>query len=161
MDSASPSAFIHEPDRENPGWHTWALADSERFNAVVMGKLLVQREGDKAVRLRMFPETRHSNLHGNVHGGVTLSLIDIALFAAARIVAGADAEGSVTLELTNQFIGAGRVGSPLDAVAEVLRETRRLVFLRGLIMQGDDLVAAFNGTIRKPGQKPATASCPA
>ena len=46
-------------------------------------------------------------------------------------------------------IGAGRVGMPLDAVCEVLRETRRLVFQRGIVEQDGHMVAAFNGTVRK------------
>jgi hypothetical protein len=37
----------------------------------------------------------------------------------------------------------------LDAVAEVLKETKRLVFLRGLVEQDDVMVAAFSATIRK------------
>jgi acyl-coenzyme A thioesterase PaaI-like protein len=64
-----------------------------------------------------------------------------------------DAAGSVTLDLSTQFIGAGQVGEPLDAVVEALRETRRLLFLRGTVMQGDHLVAAFNGTVRKPSAR--------
>jgi hypothetical protein len=31
----------------------------------------------------------------------------------------------------------------------VLRETRRLIFMRGLVVQGDARLAAFSGTVRK------------
>jgi hypothetical protein len=31
----------------------------------------------------------------------------------------------------------------------VLRETGRLIFLRGLVVQDEDLVASFTGTVRK------------
>ena len=57
---------------------------------------------------------------------------------------------SVTVDLQTQFIGAGDAERPLDSVVEVLRETRRLAFLRGLVVQDDDLVASFAGTVRKP-----------
>lgn len=149
--------FLHEPAAEHPGWFTWDLDDSNRFNAQAMGRLLTRVEdrpdGGKAARLRMFPERRHSNLSDAVHGGATLALIDIALFAAMRTLLGGDAAGSVTLDLSTQFIGAGRLNEPLDAVVEVLRETGRLVFLRGLVVQGNDTVAGFNGTIRKPTKR--------
>ena len=56
----------------------------------------------------------------------------------------------MTVDLTTQFIGKGDAALPLDAVVEVLRETRRLGFLRGLIVQGDEKVASFTGTVRKP-----------
>jgi hypothetical protein len=40
---------------------------------------------------------------------------------------------------------------PCDAVTELLTETRRLVFLRGVVEQGEgNLIAAYSGTIRKP-----------
>jgi hypothetical protein len=35
-------------------------------------------------------------------------------------------------------------------VIELLKETRRLVFLRGVVEQDGELIAAFSGTIRKP-----------
>lgn len=153
----SEAAFRYEPASDHPGWFTWNLTDETRFNAQVMGRMLTRIEdgadGVRRARLRMLPERRHSNLLDAVHGGVTLALIDIALFAAMRTLLEGDAAGSVTLDLSTQFIGAGRVGAPLDAVVEVLRETGRLVFLRGLVVQRDDTIAAFNGTIRKPTKR--------
>lgn len=145
------SAFIHEPDPENPGWHTWDLVDQGRFNPVVMGKLIVRREGERSARLRMVQtKIMHGNLHGNIHGGVTLSLIDIAMFATVYGVIGEKTAGSVTLDLSTQFVGAGGLGEPLDVVSEVMKETRRLVFIRGTVEQGDNLVATYMGTLRKP-----------
>lgn len=144
-------AFIHEPDPEFPGWHSWKLDDGTRFNSQGLGRMIIRREGDLGARLRFVEtEARHSNIHGNVHGGVTLALIDVAMFAAIYTVLGADAAGSVTLDLHSQFIGAGQIGDPVDVVCEVMKETRRLVFLRGTVEQGDHLVASFMGTLRKP-----------
>lgn len=145
------SAFIHEPDPQNPGWHTWDLVDRDCFNPVVMGKLLVRREGDRSARLRMVEtRTMHGNLHGNIHGAVTLGLIDIAMFATVYGLIGEDTAGSVTVDLSTQFVGSGRLGEPLDVVSEIMKETRRLVFVRGTVEQGDSLVATYMGTLRKP-----------
>ena len=153
MTESTPD-FVRRPAADHPGWVSWDLTDQTRFNSQTMGRMLVRQEvlpgGAPAVRLRMFPEQRHSNLLDAVHGGVTLALIDISLFTGIRLILGADAGGSVTLDLSTQFIGAGRIGKPLDAVSEVLRETRRLVFIRGVIEQDGHLVAAYNGTVRKP-----------
>ncbi|WP_338015287.1 PaaI family thioesterase [Altererythrobacter sp. C41] len=151
MEAQEP-AFDYREDPDHPGWHTWNLRDQTRFNAVVMGDMLVRTEGDKC-RLRMFPERKHTNLQDIVHGAVTLSLIDISLFAAMRTLTGGDAGPAVTLELSTQFIGAGKPGEPLDAVVEVLRETGRLLFLRGEVVQGDHLVAGFTGLVRKASRK--------
>ena len=148
--------FIYEPDPDNPGWHRWELADDTRFNAQTMGRMLVRAESDRTCRVRMFPERKHSNLLDMVHGAVTLALVDIALFAAMRTLLNGNAGGSVTLELSSQFISAGALDKPLDAVVEVMRETKRLVFMRGTVVQGEDdehLVASFSGIVRKPSVK--------
>jgi uncharacterized protein (TIGR00369 family) len=140
-------AFIQADDPDHPGWQSWRLSDPTRFNAI-MGKMLVRRDSEVA-QVRMFPEHRHTNLQNNVHGGVTLAFIDIALFAGSRMFGLIEAGTAVTLDLSVQFIGAGSPEMPLDAEVELLRETRRLLFLRGLVTQGEDKVAAFSGAIRK------------
>ena len=143
--------FECTPDPDHPGWLRWRIADASRFNEAVLGKQLARAEGPDHCRLRMVPvDPLHTNSAGRVHGAITLALIDVSLFAAAWILRGLDAGGSVTLDLTTQFIGVGDATRPLDSVVEVLRETRRLVFLRGLVVQDDDLVASFAGTVRKP-----------
>ena len=151
-DKLPKSHFICEPDAESPGWLRWRMADPTRFNEAVLGRLIARTEGDDICRVRIQPQVPlHSNNGGNIHGGVTLALIDISLFAAMQMLRGVDAGGSTTVDLSTQFIGAGDTSRPLDSVVEVLRETRRLGFLRGLVKQDDDVVAAFSGTIRKPG----------
>ena len=79
--------------------------------------------------------------------------------AAARGFGLITAGTAVTLDLNTQFIGGGRVGEPIEAQVEVLKETGRLLFLRGLVVQGDDdtKIAAFSATIRKPSGKPPRA----
>jgi uncharacterized protein (TIGR00369 family) len=144
------TAFVSEPDPDNPGWLTWTLLDESRFNGQILGKMIVRLDPDGKARTRMFPEHRHTNLMDNLHGGVTLSLIDVALFSSSRMYGLIDAGTAVTLDLSVQFIGAGRPRVPLDAVTELLKETRRLLFLRGVVEQEGEMVAAFSGTIRKP-----------
>ena len=151
MDAQEP-VFDYREHPDHPGWHTWNLRDPTRFNPVVMGDMLVRTEGEKC-RLRMFPERKHTNLQEMIHGAVTLSLIDISLFAAMRTLTGGDAGPAVTLELSTQFIGAGKPDQPLDAVVEVLRETGRLLFLRGEVVQDDHLVAGFTALVRKASRK--------
>ena len=141
---------------QDDGWLSWNLNDKTRFNAFIE-PLSVRSEaplpdGRPVARIRMHPTRKHSNLGDNVHGAVTLALIDIALFAAAHQFGSLNAGFSVTLDLGTQFIGGGRINEPLDAVVEQVRETGRLIFLRGMVVQGEgdrDIVASFSGTIRK------------
>jgi uncharacterized protein (TIGR00369 family) len=141
-------AFVFEEHPDHPGWTLWAFRDDTRYNAF-LGEVLVRLEDDVA-RVRMTPERRHSNFGDNVHGGTLLGFIDVALFAAIRTFGLIDAGPAVTLDLNTHFIGAGKIGEPLEAKIELLRETRRLLFLRGLLIQDAGVVCEFSGTVRKP-----------
>ena len=127
---------------------TWALADQTRFNSL-FGPFLLKVEGHVA-RVRMTPQHVHTNLSGRLHGGALLGFMDIALFAASRGFGLIEAGTAVTLDLSVQFIGAGSAEEVVEAQVDLLKETGRLLFLRGLIVQGETRVAAFSGTIRKP-----------
>ncbi len=144
--------FEYREHPDHPGWFTWNLRDQTRFNAVVMGEMIVRTEDEKC-RLRMFPERKHTNLQEMIHGAATLSLIDISLFAAMRTLTTGEPGPAVTLELSTQFIGAGKVDEPLDAVVWIVRETGRLLFLRGDVEQGEHKVAAYSGIVRKASKK--------
>jgi len=137
----------HVPDPDHPGWWTWDLPDTERYNATI-GKLLVRADGPRHARCRMFPDVSHANLGNVVHGGAILTFIDMAFFAGGHM-AGMSDTNAVTLDCAAQFIGAGEIGVPLDAAVELLRETGRLAFFRGTVEQDGRIVAAFSGTLRK------------
>ena len=146
-------AFDNSADPDNPGWLKWDMTDPSRYNGTVIGKILVRSDGEGKARLRMFPGHMHSNLSGVVHGGTTLGFIDVAMFGASRMFGLIEAGTAVTLDLSVQFIGAGVIGEALDAEVELLKETGRLLFMRGLVVQGENRIAAFSGTIRKPTRK--------
>jgi uncharacterized protein (TIGR00369 family) len=137
----------HAPDPDHPGWWSWDLPDGERYNAT-LGKLLVRGEGEGRARCRMFPDERQANLGDVVHGGAILTFIDMAMFAGGY-AAGADLGPSVTLDLSAQFLSAGRLGVPLDCTVELLRESKRMAVMRGLVEQEGETVAAWSGTLRK------------
>jgi acyl-coenzyme A thioesterase PaaI-like protein len=141
--------FEHGPDPENPGWRHWNLKDPTLFNGAVMGRLITRLDPDGKARLRMFPERKHENLQGIVHGAVTLALIDISLFTTMHTIGSGNAGPSVTLELSTQFVGGGDPARQMDAVTEIVRETGKLVFVRGMVEQEGDTVASFSGIVRK------------
>ena len=145
------ASFLYEDHPDHPGWKRWGFRDPTRYNAF-LGELIV-RVDDRVARVRMTPEHRHANLADRVHGGALLGFIDVALFAASRAFGLIEAGTAVTLDLNTHFVGAGRLGEPLEARVELVKETGRLLFLRGLLVQGDgEPVAEFSGTIRKPAR---------
>jgi len=140
--------FRYEPDPDHPGWHRWHAIDETRFNFLLAPLRTRLEEGPRA-RVRMIPVLRHSNFSHRIHGGVLLGFADIALFSACRVLGVADTDSGVTVECSMQFLDAGHIDEPLDALVEVMRETRRMVFLRGTMVQDDRRVAAFSGILRK------------
>lgn len=143
--------FTNIPSGNMPGFHTWDLKAAGYYNDF-LGPLYIRRLDSGIAQMRMVPGGQHSNLDDAVHGGTLLGFIDIAMFAGAH-QHGVDIAGrSSTIELQTQFIGGGVIGEPLDCDVELLRETRRLVFLRGIVHQhgGTHMVASFSGIIRKP-----------
>jgi uncharacterized protein (TIGR00369 family) len=148
--------FSYEDDPDAPGWKLWQFRDRTRFNAFL--EPLHVRVDDGIARVRMLPRHEHSNMRGDVHGGALLGLMDVALFAGARGLGVLVAGGAVTLDLSAQFIGGGRIGLPLEARIELLRETSRMIFLRGLIVQeASPVIASFTGTLRKSSPPPGLA----
>ena len=142
--------FSYAEDPAEPGWHRWQFRDPTRFNAFI--EPLHVRVEDGIARVRMLPRHEHSNMREHVHGGALLGFMDVALFAASRGFGVLSAGGAVTLDLSAQFIGGGRIGLALEARVELLRETGRMLFLRGLIVQeGQPTIASFTGTLRKMG----------
>ena len=128
------------------------MRDDTRFNNAILGRLLVRAGDPGRAWVRMFPELRHSNFADNIHGGTILGFIDVSLFGASHQMDLLHGGPHVTLDLSTQFIGAGKIGKPLDAEVELLKETGRLLFLRGMLFQGDAAIASFAATIRKPSR---------
>jgi uncharacterized protein (TIGR00369 family) len=143
-----PTPFVaFDDDPDLPGWKRWQFRDATRFNAFL--EPIHVRTGEGRAIVRMTPRREHSNMRNAVHGGALLGFIDVALFAGCRGMGLLEAGGAVTVDLTAQFIGEAVIDRPIEAEVELLRETRRLIFLRGLVGQEEARVASFSATIRK------------
>jgi acyl-coenzyme A thioesterase PaaI-like protein len=106
-------------------------------------------EGPALVRVRIETRRAFANPVGRLHGGFLMAFVDQCLFmapAALRI----PVIGGATVDVSTQFLAPGEVGKPLDAAVELLRETGRMLFLRGLLEQEGEAKLAFSGTLRKP-----------
>jgi uncharacterized protein (TIGR00369 family) len=152
------SAIRHEPAPDHPGWFTWDVTGPDRFNNSI-GRLLVRRGEDGRGWCRMFPAQAHSNLGNKVHGGALMTFVDMALYAGGAMT-GANVAMAVTLDCSVQFLDAGELGEPLDAEVELLRETGRLVFVRGRLLQGGDLAHRGSTALRRLAEKEATSRSP-
>jgi uncharacterized protein (TIGR00369 family) len=101
-------------------------------------------DGTAVVSMRLQPG--FTNSFGSAHGGVIMSLMDVALCTAARSQH-PDSIGVLTIDLSLQFIGAGK--DRLLAEGRVLKPGRNTVFTEGEVRNEDgSLVAKAIGTVR-------------
>lgn len=94
----------------------------------------------------------HSNTMGICHGGVLMTLADITAATGVN-VARRKRAGSPTINLSVDFIAAGRMGQWLQSDVEHVSVKRRFGFCSGVIHNVDGLVARFNGTFYLPDHK--------
>jgi uncharacterized protein (TIGR00369 family) len=110
-------------------------------------KIVTEALADGTARLSLPVEPHLTNSLGTVHGGVILSLLDVALCTAARTLH-PESIGVITIDLSASFIGGGK-GARLLAEARVLRDARSLSFVEGEARNEDgSLVAKAIGTVR-------------
>jgi uncharacterized protein (TIGR00369 family) len=98
-------------------------------------------------RLSVPIEPHLTNSLGTVHGGVIMSLLDVALCTAARTLH-PESVGVITINLSASFIDAG-AGERLYADARVLKDGRSMSFVEGEAKNEDGtLVAKATATVR-------------
>ena len=103
--------------------------------------------GEGTARLSLALAPHMTNSFGTAHGGVIMTLLDVALCTAARTLH-PDSTGVVTIDLSTSFIGAG-TGPKLLAEARVLKNGRSIIFAEGEARNEDgSLVAKAIGTVR-------------
>jgi len=79
-----------------------------------------------------------------------MTFADYALFA----IAGDVLDGpSVIVSFSSEFISAVGEGNLIEATGEVIRNTRSMVFVRGQIFSGDEILLNFSGVIKRISKK--------
>jgi uncharacterized protein (TIGR00369 family) len=110
-------------------------------------KILTETLGEGSARLSLPIDPHLTNSIGTVHGGVILSLLDVALCTAARTLH-PDSLGVITIDMSTSFIGGGS-GARLLAEARVLKDGRSMIFVEGEAKNEDgSLVAKAIATVR-------------
>jgi len=110
-------------------------------------KILTETLGSGSAKLSMPIEPHLTNSLGTAHGGVIMSLLDVALCTAARTLH-PESIGVITIDLSTSFIG-GASGKKLFAEARVLRDGRTMSFVEAEAKNEDgSLVAKAIATVR-------------
>ena len=103
--------------------------------------------GEGSARLSLPIEREFTNSLGTAHGGVIMSLLDVAVCTAARTLH-PDSVGVITIDMSVSFTG-GASGKRLLAEARVLKDGRSMSFTEAEAKNEDgSLVAKAIATVR-------------
>jgi acyl-coenzyme A thioesterase PaaI-like protein len=119
----------------------WVKRPAKAFGTLV-GPFYGPPDGD-LVACGFLADERHGNKRGVVHGGMLATAFDVALGNASWEAA--QQRPSATVQLNVQFVGAVQLGEFAMITVELIRTTRTLVFLRGVMRVGDRIVATADG----------------
>jgi uncharacterized protein (TIGR00369 family) len=109
-------------------------------------ELLLGEDGRSKLQLEVLPQ--HLNGWGAVHGGVTMTALDVAMAVAARSLE-PDGKGVVTIEMKTSFMQAGPPQGRLSATGTCVHRSSSMAFCEAEIRdEGDRLVARATGTFK-------------
>jgi uncharacterized protein (TIGR00369 family) len=107
-------------------------------------EFLAMADGRAEIALNL--EARHMNSWQVTHGGVVMTLLDVAMSMAGRSL-DPSARGGVTVEMKTSFLQpAGTPGSRIVAIGKAFHRSTTMCFCEGEVWNGDRLVAKAMGT---------------
>ncbi|RJG00902.1 PaaI family thioesterase [Noviherbaspirillum sedimenti] len=102
--------------------------------------------GEAQIALTLQP--RHMNSWQVAHGGLTMTLLDVAMAMAGRSD-NPDIQASITVEMKTSFMQAGGTpGHRIVAKGKTLHRSTTMCFCEGEVWNGDKLVAKAMGTFK-------------
>ena len=97
-------------------------------------------------------EPRHCNPMGNLHGGMMATFCDMLLPMTAMVVnKELDGRFLPTINLQVDYLGPSPLGTWVQGEAQILRTTRTMVFMQGLVQADAANVARVSGIFKIGG----------
>lgn len=109
-------------------------------------EVLFAKDGESKLAIDL--TKKHSNSWGSMHGGVTMTLLDVCISRAARS-ADSEESGAATIEMKVSFFQpGGQIGQRVIAKGRLLHNSGRMFFCEGEIWNDEKLVAKALGTFK-------------
>lgn len=131
------------------GWYFWGDGDPFERQS---GPFYFRHDDDGRIRCAFRAEQKHMNGGGFMHGGCMMTFADFALFAIAWKEL--EETYAVTVSFNSEFVSAGKVGDLVEATGEVVRAGGSLIFIRGELSVGGQVLMPFSGVIKKVKKRP-------
>ncbi|MBA6412031.1 PaaI family thioesterase [Parahaliea sp. F7430] len=110
---------------------------------------LYRRIDDDLVSFGLSVAEQHLNVMGLCHGGVLMTLADVAAASGVNHAMGTKG-GTPTINLSFDFVNGAKAGQWLQADVTSVTMKRRFGFASGVITHGELIIARFNGTFYVP-----------
>jgi acyl-coenzyme A thioesterase PaaI-like protein len=127
---------------EASGWERLPIGP---FSRAIGQSWALERDGEVLVGVLFDDMTANENI-GIVHGGAMLTFADISMGYITSTSIGVD--HCATVQLQYQFAGAVQVGEFCICRPELVRKTRQLVFVRGLMTVEDRIVGSVDAVFK-------------
>jgi acyl-coenzyme A thioesterase 13 len=112
-----------------------------------------QADGTFVVGLRILPH--HANGRGNAHGGLLMTMCDIAL--GYRTTSSLQPPPMLTTaSITTDFAGVAKVGDWVEAHVDVHKVCSRLAFANCYIVRDGERIVHGSGVFARGGGRPGT-----
>jgi acyl-coenzyme A thioesterase 13 len=104
---------------------------------------LPDADGGAVRRFAFVIAEKHMNAAGSAHGGMLMTLADVAMSRTSRLATGARDVSTVSLNC--DFVGPGRLGDLVEARVCISRSARTMVFLSAELYAGERLLLVASG----------------
>lgn len=149
--SANPSRYrgSHTYLVEEGEWRGWATSAGDPFNDLA-GPFYHRATAGGMPVCAMRVKDKHINGGGTLHGGAIMAFADYCLYVFAASLGD---QAAVTVSLHGDYMGAVFEGQLLECTGEVVRKTRSMTFLRGLMTTAEGTVFSFSGVLKVKASK--------
>jgi len=115
----------------------------------VNGPLYLRKIDGGGVQMGFRVQTRHCNPMGICHGGMIATFCDMLLPISAHYLSEQIGQRFLpTINLQIDYMAPSPLGSWVQGEAQLLRSTRSLVFMQGLVQADDTTVARVSGIFK-------------
>ena len=112
-----------------------------------VGPLFFKREGKNLV-LGLRVDQTHANARGTAHGGLLLTMADVALGYQLAFSVDPPA-GATTVNMSADFLGGARVGDWVEARVEAHQLGARMAFANAYLTVGDKRIARVSAVFAR------------
>jgi acyl-coenzyme A thioesterase 13 len=107
-----------------------------------VGPLFCRKDGERGLVIGLRVAEKHANARGIAHGGLLLTLADIAL-GYRTAFAHDPPTGMITASLSADFAGSAKIGDWVEAHVDIQKVGGRLIFANAfLLVDGERIVRA-------------------